>query len=95
MDAQAIPSYAPQEAAAHFKKMECFCFKQQTLAPNEARQIIENQHRVTFEPWAAMWGLGYIRATKPSHLDKIPDGAYLIEVIPDPDETEGFYSAME
>jgi 2-succinyl-5-enolpyruvyl-6-hydroxy-3-cyclohexene-1-carboxylate synthase len=63
--------------------------------PKEARQIIENQHRVTFEPWAAMWGLGYIRATKPSHLDKIPDGAYLIEVIPDPDETEAFYSAME
>jgi cytochrome c oxidase assembly protein subunit 11 len=39
MEAQAIPSYAPQEAAAHFKKMECFCFKQQTLAPNEARQM--------------------------------------------------------
>lgn len=39
MEAQAIPSYAPQESAAHFKKMECFCFKQQTLAPNEARQM--------------------------------------------------------
>ena len=39
MDAQAIPSYAPQEAAQYFKKLECFCFKQQTLAPNEARQM--------------------------------------------------------
>jgi cytochrome c oxidase assembly protein subunit 11 len=39
IDAQAIPSYAPQQAAAHFKKMECFCFKQQTLGPNEARQM--------------------------------------------------------
>ncbi len=39
MDAQAIPSYAPQQAAAFFKKMECFCFKQQTLGPNEARQM--------------------------------------------------------
>ncbi|KRB92247.1 cytochrome c oxidase assembly protein [Noviherbaspirillum sp. Root189] len=39
MDAQAIPSYAPQQATAHFKKMECFCFKQQTLGPNEARQM--------------------------------------------------------
>jgi cytochrome c oxidase assembly protein subunit 11 len=39
MDAQAIPSYAPQEAASYFKKMECFCFKQQTLGPNEARQM--------------------------------------------------------
>ncbi|MEB0139027.1 MULTISPECIES: cytochrome c oxidase assembly protein [unclassified Undibacterium] len=39
MDAQAIPSYAPQQASAYFKKMECFCFKQQTLGPNEARQM--------------------------------------------------------
>ena len=39
MDAQAIPSYAPHEAEAFFKKMECFCFKQQTLGPNEARQM--------------------------------------------------------
>ena len=39
MQAQAIPSYAPAEAAQHFKKLECFCFKQQTLGPNEARQM--------------------------------------------------------
>jgi cytochrome c oxidase assembly protein subunit 11 len=39
MDAQAIPSYAPQQAAQYFKKMDCFCFKQQTLAANEARQM--------------------------------------------------------
>ena len=25
MSAQAIPSYAPREAAAHFNKLECFC----------------------------------------------------------------------
>jgi cytochrome c oxidase assembly protein subunit 11 len=39
IDAQAIPSYAPQQAAAFFKKVECFCFKQQTLGPNEAKQM--------------------------------------------------------
>ena len=39
MDAQAIPSYAPQQATPYFMKMECFCFKQQTLLPNEARQM--------------------------------------------------------
>ncbi len=39
MDAQAIPSYAPQQAGAFFKKMECFCFQQQTLEANEARQM--------------------------------------------------------
>lgn len=37
--AQAVPSYAPQSATPHFKKMECFCFKQQTMKPGEARQM--------------------------------------------------------
>lgn len=39
VQAQAIPSYAPQSATPHFKKVECFCFKQQTLGPNEAKQM--------------------------------------------------------
>jgi cytochrome c oxidase assembly protein subunit 11 len=37
--AQAIPSYAPQSATPHFKKVECFCFREQTMKPNEARQM--------------------------------------------------------
>jgi cytochrome c oxidase assembly protein subunit 11 len=36
---QAIPSYAPQQAGQFLKKVECFCFRQQTLAANEARQM--------------------------------------------------------
>jgi cytochrome c oxidase assembly protein subunit 11 len=39
IDAQAIPSYAPQQASAYFKKVECFCFRQQTLAANQAKQM--------------------------------------------------------
>lgn len=39
MAAQAIPSYAPQQATEFFKKVECFCFNQQTLGPNEAKQM--------------------------------------------------------
>jgi len=35
MSAQAFPSYAPQQAAAHFNKLECFCFNQYTLNPGE------------------------------------------------------------
>jgi cytochrome c oxidase assembly protein subunit 11 len=38
MTAQAIPSYAPGVAQSHFTKVECFCFKQQTLAPGESRR---------------------------------------------------------
>ncbi|MDB5875250.1 MAG: cytochrome c oxidase assembly protein CtaG/Cox11 [Ramlibacter sp.] len=38
MSAQAIPSYAPNQAAAHFNKIECFCFQQYTLEPGEKKQ---------------------------------------------------------
>ena len=38
MAAQAIPSYAPRQAAAHFTKLECFCFNQYTLEPGEKRE---------------------------------------------------------
>jgi cytochrome c oxidase assembly protein subunit 11 len=37
MAAQAIPSYAPQQAEQYFKKLECFCFNQYTLAPGEKK----------------------------------------------------------
>ena len=37
MVAQAIPSYAPMQAAAHFNKIECFCFTQYTLEPGEKK----------------------------------------------------------
>lgn len=38
MAAQAIPSYAPAQAAAYFNKLECFCFNQYTLQPGEKKQ---------------------------------------------------------
>lgn len=36
---QAVPSLAPNEAASHFKKIECFCFTRQTLKPGETRKM--------------------------------------------------------
>lgn len=36
---QAIPSYGPAYAAQFFNKLDCFCFSQQTLSPNEVRQM--------------------------------------------------------
>jgi cytochrome c oxidase assembly protein subunit 11 len=36
---QAVPSYGPQHAGEYFKKLECFCFTQQTLAAGETRRM--------------------------------------------------------
>ncbi len=38
MAAQAIPSYAPRQAMAHFNKLECFCFNEYLLQPGESKQ---------------------------------------------------------
>ncbi len=48
MAAQAIPSYAPKQAMAHFNKVECFCFNQYTLDAGEKKQwpvvfVIDNK----------------------------------------------------
>ena len=37
MAAQAIPSYAPKQAMAHFNKLECFCFNEYMLKPGERK----------------------------------------------------------
>ncbi len=36
---QAVPGYAPALAAQYFRKLECFCFTQQTLAAGEVRRM--------------------------------------------------------
>jgi cytochrome c oxidase assembly protein subunit 11 len=36
---QAIPSISPGQAAAQMHKLECFCFRQQTLGPGESREM--------------------------------------------------------
>jgi len=36
---QAVPSITPWWGTEHFKKIECFCFQQQTLAPGEEKRM--------------------------------------------------------
>lgn len=36
---QAIPSISPGQATPYFKKIECFCFQRQALAPGETKRM--------------------------------------------------------
>ena len=36
---QAVASYGPRQAGEYFKKLECFCYTQQTLAGGETRRM--------------------------------------------------------
>lgn len=36
---RAVPSYAPAAAAAYFRKIDCFCFREQRLAPHEKARL--------------------------------------------------------
>jgi len=36
---RAVPSVTPNRAARHFKKIECFCFTEQTLKAGEAKKM--------------------------------------------------------
>jgi len=37
--AQAVPSVAPQQAATYFKKLDCFCFSNQSFEPGERKRM--------------------------------------------------------
>ena len=39
MIVQAVPSFAPPVAARYFHKIECFCFRQQSLAAGETKAM--------------------------------------------------------
>ena len=36
---QAVPSVSPGQAAVNFEKLDCFCFRHQTLAPGETKEL--------------------------------------------------------
>ncbi len=54
--------------------------------------LVENPHSLNFKGWAAMWNIPYRRVVAPSDLVDLPDGALIIELIPDNDQSEEFWN---
>lgn len=59
------------------------------------RRLMENPHALKFQPWAEMFGWEYRCVTTPEELALLPGDApnLLIEMIPDPEQTEAFWAA--
>lgn len=59
--------------------------------PEAARGMIENRHALSFEPWARMWGVEYLQLDDPQDLHDLLPVPMIIEIRPDPLETEAFW----
>jgi hypothetical protein len=67
---QAIPSYGPQYAGSYVKKLDCFCFKQQTFAPHEVREM-----PVVFSCWIRGCPKTSIRSRSRIRFFEVPAGS--------------------
>ena len=63
--------------------------------PGRAREVIENRHTMNFEPFAQLWRMDYLQVQSPVDLDELPDGPMILEIRPDPGQTEAFWSAWQ
>ena len=66
--------------------------------PPAGRALIENRHRLSFQPLAALWGLTHERIETGEALQtalaRFSDpGTYLLELCPDPGQTEAWWAA--
>jgi 2-succinyl-5-enolpyruvyl-6-hydroxy-3-cyclohexene-1-carboxylate synthase len=59
--------------------------------PDSARSVIENRHELSFEPWAQLWGMEYLQTEDIQDLEDLLPMPIVIEIRPDPLETEAFW----
>lgn len=59
--------------------------------PEQARNVIENRHTLSFEPWAQLWGMEYVQTDDPMDLEDLLPMPIVIEIRPDPLQTEAFW----
>lgn len=63
--------------------------------PENARHIIENRHTMSFEPFAKLWSMAYRLVQNPADLGELPDAPVILEIRPDPDQTESFWASWQ
>lgn len=59
--------------------------------PDATRAIIENRHSISFEPWAQLWGMEYLQTDDIHDLEDLLPMPMVIEIRPDPLQTEAFW----
>ncbi|MCP4847972.1 MAG: hypothetical protein GY899_08515 [Verrucomicrobiaceae bacterium] len=58
---------------------------------DDQMQIVENSHTIGFKGWAEMWNMSYRKVSNLADLENLPDGALLVELIPDKEQTDRFW----
>jgi 2-succinyl-5-enolpyruvyl-6-hydroxy-3-cyclohexene-1-carboxylate synthase len=59
------------------------------------RQVIENSHRISFAPFAQLWGMEYVSIRTHSDWQQpLPEGDVVIEILPDEAASEAFWNAL-
>jgi 2-succinyl-5-enolpyruvyl-6-hydroxy-3-cyclohexene-1-carboxylate synthase len=64
--------------------------------PLQARAFIENQHTLSFKPFADLWNLSHTLIRDSSEFPPLlsyPEGTHLVEILPDPAQTEAYWAA--
>ena len=57
--------------------------------------LFRNSHQLNFEHFAKMWGWDYLPVTSEESLDIAKDGLKLIEVLPEVEASQKFWSAFD
>ncbi|MBL9132996.1 MAG: hypothetical protein JNG86_17435, partial [Verrucomicrobiaceae bacterium] len=63
--------------------------------PENARHIIENRHQMSFGPFAELWGMNYRLVAEACDLSDLNDEPWILEIRPDPAQTEAFWAAWQ
>ena len=60
--------------------------------PDAARNVIENRHALSFEPWAELWGMEYLHTNDANDLADLLPMPLVIEILPHRLQTEAFWT---